>query len=560
MAKKILISIDENESRVAVLEDSLLCEIYISREDRKVGSIYKGKVTSVLSGMQAAFVNLGLDKNAFLCADDILTKDRLDEGEDIKEYGLVSIKDILKSNQEMLVQVIKEPIGNKGPRVTAQITLAGRYLVYLPMANYIGVSRKIEDELERERLKKIAKNIRKAREGLIVRTVAEYKDENELHRDYEHLSKLWKKIIQTSRKKRAPSLIHQELTLVYQVIRDIFTEDFESLIIDSVVEYEKVLELLDIFSPNLKRKVKLHQERLPLFQHYGIEREIEKALKKKVWLDSGGYIVIERTEALTVVDVNTGRFVGRSSLSETVLKANLEAAKEIAHQLRLRDIGGIIIIDFIDMDNAEDKNKVLEEFQAHLRKDRNKIFLVGITELGLVQVTRKRTRNDLSFYLSEPCHYCRGEGRINSLETIKINFERKIKAECLEDNFDSFLVVANPKIALAVLGWEGEDLERLEKVTGRAIYLRADQIYHYEKIDIECLLGKMVEQKIETLWPGEALNVKVIDSFGYNMQNGFAVYKGNIIEIINAGNMIGNTVNAVVTVTSRSYNQAQLKD
>lgn len=561
MKKEILISIDEYENRVAILEEGRLCEIYISREDRILGSIYKGKVTNILSGMQAAFVNIGLDKSAFLCVDDVLIKNRLDEDiESIEEHRRLSIKDILKANQETLVQVIKEPIGSKGPRVTTQIALPGRYLVYLPMAQYIGVSRKIKDEKERERLKNTAKKIRRSKDGLIVRTVAEYKDKEELEKDYLFLTRLWKKIAQVSKKKKAPYLVHQELTLVYQIIRDVFSEDFDKLIVDSINEYERILEFLELFSPDLKNKISFYQDELPLFQHYGIEKEIEKALKKKVWLASGGYIVIEKTEALIVIDVNTGKYVGRTSLAETILKTNLEATREIAHQLRLRDIGGIIIIDFIDMDFEEDKKKVLDKLEEELKKDRNKTFIIGMTELGLVQLTRKRSRKDLTAYLSESCPYCSGEGRIYSIETVKIKFEREIKRLNFEDKFDYFLVTAHPKVALAILGWEGEDLERLEKEMGKSIYMRADETSHHEKIEIRGLSDTKIEKNFEELWPGQILSVKIIDSFGYNPQNGIGIYKGNIIEVVNAGNMMGKDVNIVITMVSRSYNQAQIKD
>ena len=439
MSKEILVSIDEYENRVAVMEDKKLCEIYISREDRKIGSIYKGKVTNVLPGMQAAFINIGLEKNAFLCVEDILTKDRIDDEDDDFKKALLSIKDIIKVNQDMLVQVIKESIGGKGPRVTAQITLPGRYFVYLPMVQYLGVSRKISDEAERERLKEIARKIRKHKEGLILRTAAEYKEQKELEDDYESLVKLWKKIFYSSKKMKSPILVHQELTLVYKVVRDIFTKEYDKMIIDSSAEYEKILELLDIFAPDLKNRVHLYQEKLPLFQAYEVEKDIEKALKKKVWLDSGGYLIIERTEALTVIDVNSGKYVGKDSLAQTILKINIESAKEIAHQLRLRDLGGIIIIDFIDMDNNEDKKKVLDLLEQELKKDRVKVFLVGITELGLVQLTRKRMRKDLSSYLSIDCPQCKGEGKIFSIESIKIRFEREIKKIAVENKIDSIL-------------------------------------------------------------------------------------------------------------------------
>jgi ribonuclease G len=556
--KEILVSIDELETRVAILEDGRLMEIYIAREDRQVGSIYKGKVVNVLPGMQAAFVDIGLERNVFLCADDAMSSFGQDvDPDDLKK---LSIKDYLKVNQETLVQITKESIGSKGARVTTYITLPGRYLVILPRAKFIGISRRIEDEEERGRLKKAVDSIKPKNFGIIVRTAAEGKSNDELKRDLEFQIKLWDKIQAAARKKKPPVLIHQELALVYKIIRDLFTEEVNRFIIDSPSEYEKVLELLDLISPSLKNRVHLYEDRVPLFEAHNIEPEIDKALRPKVWLESGGYLVIDKTEALTVIDVNTGKYIGKTSLADTILKTNLEAVEEITRQLRLRDMGGIIIIDFIDMEKEGDKNRVLQALSTALKKDRTKTNIVSMTELGLVQLTRKRVNRDLDQYLREDCPYCAGKGRISSVTTTRIKTEREIRRVSREAKYDSILLTVNPRLALPLLGWEGEDLDRLEKQAGKYIYLRVNRDLHQEKIELVNQSQKKIEECIEMLWPGQELDLSVDEAFEFNIQNGLAIYRGNIIEVIGAGNMVGSTLKVVLTRVSHSYAQGQIKE
>ena len=350
MLKEIVVNVGEEETRVAVLEDKTLVEIYIERSinQRLVGNIFRGRVENVLPGMQAAFVNIGLEKNAFLYVEDALPANSQDGGGQAGYTLGANICDILKQGQEILVQIVKEPIGTKGPRVTTHITLPGRYLVLMPTLDYIGISRRIESEKERERLKDLAAGVKPEGMGVIVRTVAEGVEEEELSQDIILLTKLWRKILSRAAGGTVPNVVHRDLELVQRVLRDVFTEDVDRLILDSRYEYEKVLELQDISNPRLKLKVFL-DERENIFEEYGIEQEIEKALNHKVWLKCGGYLVIDQAEALTAIDVNTGKYVGTTNLEDTVLKTNLEAAREIARQLRLRKIGGIVIVDFIDM-------------------------------------------------------------------------------------------------------------------------------------------------------------------------------------------------------------------
>lgn len=559
MFKEILISIDEMENRIAIMEDGKLMEVFIARQERQIGSIYKGKVANVLPGMQAAFIDIGLERNAFLCVDDAMSKIHLEE--DVEDLRSLSIKDIVKVNQETLVQIVKESIGTKGARVTTNITLPGRFLVLVPTANYIGVSRRIENEEERDRLKGIMETIKPKNYGVIVRTAAEQRDQDELDKDLQYLIKLWNKIQTHSRNIKAPALIHSELNLVYKVIRDVFTQDVDRLIIDSLPEYEKIMELMEMIAPHLKTRIRLYMERNPLFQAYGVEAEIDKALRRKVWLESGGYIIIDKSEALSVIDVNTGKYIGRTSLSDTILRTNLEAVDEITRQVRLRDIGGIIIIDFIDMERNDDKNKVMRALQEALKKDRTKTHIVGLTDLGLVQVTRKRVNKDLDELLRTQCPYCGGKGRVLSDETIAIKAHRELKNVGEDPKVEAILATVHPRIGMKLLGWEGEDLEQLEKEAGKPVYLRVNPRMHIERIDIETAHNKKsIEDKINSLHPGQELKVPIEEVFGLNLQNGMCIYNGVLIEVLQAGNRIGKNVNIIVTLVSRSYNQAQIKE
>lgn len=557
MYKEILVNIDENENRVAVIEDGKLMEIYISREDRLIGSIYKGKVANILPGMQAAFVDIGLERNAFLCMDDasaIL-------GEDIPaDFKTMSIKDIIKVNQETMVQVTKEAWGMKGARVTTHITLPGRYLVFLPLAQYVGISRRIEDEGERERLRRIAEKIRGEGCGIIVRTAAEGKSQQELERDFKYLEKLWEKINVSSSKKKAPFLIHQELTLVSKIVRDLFTSEINKLIVDSKPDYDKIMDILDISSPELKKNVVLYTGSKNLFDAYNLENEIEKALRRRVWLDSGGFLIIDKTEALTVIDVNTGKYVGKNSLSDTILKINLESVPEIARQLRLRDIGGIIIVDFIDMDTEQERLKLLEHLQNELRKDHTKTHLVGMTELGLVQITRKRVNKDLDEYLRTPCPYCNGRGRIYSLTSMRLKCEREVKKAASETQCDTLVLETHPKLAAELLGFEGEGMERLEKITGKRIILRANLDLHLEKIKVDGVNEKMVYKYLPMLQIGENISVDVLDVFGMNVTDGMAVWSKTLVDIKGAGNRVGENLSVYVTSVTSNVMTAIIKD
>lgn len=442
--KKIIVDIGFKENRVALLDKSDLVELYIEKEDnRKIsGNVYKGRVINVLPGMEAAFVDIGLDKNAFLFVKDAMSRDvLLDNSIDFKK---ISIKDLVKVGQELIVQVIKEPYGTKGARITTHITLPGRHLVLMPYTNYVGVSRRITSEIERERLKTYAEEIKPENVGIILRTAAEGKDVEDLRADIKFLLKLYSKIDRERNLGFAPRTIYRDLDLVHRTVRDLFTNDFRELLVNDKETYNSILELVELISPHLLDRVKLFTESHDIFGYYGIETKINGALDKKVWLKSGGYIVIDETEALTSIDVNTGKYVGKVNLEDTVFKTNIEAAKEIAKQLRLRNIGGIIIIDFIDMNISKDEKSVLKTLEKELLKDRTKAVVLGITQLGLVEMTRKKVRSRLSSKLTKTCPCCEGSGRIYSDDFVINILRKELERIQSHTNAEAILIDVNP--------------------------------------------------------------------------------------------------------------------
>ncbi len=456
MVNEIIVDVSPGETRVGILEDKELAEIHIERTNHQglVGNIYRGKVSSVLPGMQAAFIDIGYEKNAFLYVGDAIPKKEYsdDESEISCNYEEYNISDILKVGQEITVQVIKEPIGTKGPRVSTHITLPGRNLVLLPNADYIGISRRIENDAERQKLKKIAEKLKPQNMGLIVRTVSEGKEESDFVEDVSFLLKLWAKIKESENKGTVPRCIHKDINLIYRSVRDLFTWDVDKFIINNEKEYNKVLELVEMISPLLKSRVELFQKEYKIFDYYQIETKIERALSRKVWLKCGGYIIIDKTEALTVIDVNTGKFVGESNLEETVLKTNLEATREIAKQLRLRDIGGIVIIDFIDMNNSEHQQLVLDSLKQSLKGDRTKTIVLGMTELGLVEMTRKKIRQELSTVMSCDCPVCDGAGRVYTGETNAMNILREVKEHMNYTSARKVRLEVHPTVAPVIEG------------------------------------------------------------------------------------------------------------
>jgi ribonuclease G len=494
-SQKMLVTSDPHETRIAVLEDDRLTEIFVERHRHRglVGNVYKGRVTRVLPGMQAAFVDIGLERDAFLYVSDVEDGEESghielgeDDAEAVPREVQRSIDELLKQGQELLVQALKDPLPNKGARITTHVTLPGRYLVLLPTVRHFGVSRRIDEEAERERLVALVQEIgAEGRAGLIVRTVGEGRGREEFEADFDYLTKLWGAIQRRGAAAAAPALLHQEQDLAVRVVRDLFSHEFSVLWVDGEDSYERIVEFLDQVQPSLIGRVKLYRrEGVDLFERFGIESQIEAALRSKVWLKSGGYIVINPTEALVAIDVNTGRFVGKTNLEETVLKTNLEAVEEIVRQIRLRDLGGIIVLDLIDMTEEAHRRQVFAALEEELRKDRSKTKVLSISEFGLVEITRKRSRTNLERLLTQPCPYCQGSGRIRALETICLNLRREVLENRELAAEGELLLRVHPDIARALQGDEREVLAELERALGAEILIQADPSLHHERFDI----------------------------------------------------------------------------
>lgn len=512
MEKKLVINVTDHETRVALLEDGTIAELLIERRDEATiaGNVYKGRVVRVLPGMQAAFVDIGLHHAAFLHASDLYyrhanelnglfdSSDALEDEmplngeafeEDEKEEENQHIEDYLTEGQEILIQVAKAPLGTKGARVTTHVSLPGRFLVLMPTSTRIGVSRRIEDEEERARLKQIATELSQGKQGYIVRTAAENMSQEKLAYEMGFLKNVWENIQIKYQTASSPTLLHQELSATLRAVRDLLTHEADTVIIDSRSGYESVLSFLDGFMPSLKSSVSLYEGAEPIFDAYNLEGDITRALNRKIWLKSGGYIVLDHTEALLAIDVNTGRYVGKHNLEETILKTNLEAVKEIAYQIRLRDIGGIIIIDFIDMEKKANQEKVFGALQDALKKDKSKTNVLPISELGLVQMTRKRIREPITRTLCEPCFYCEGQGFLLSKKTICYNIYREIVRQAGDFMGSQFAIRVNPAIAEQLHGEENHLMVNLEKKIGKRVIIYPNDTYHMEQFDVFETIG-----------------------------------------------------------------------
>jgi len=506
MASEIVVNTSQRETRLALIENGQVAEIHIERKGERgiVGNIYKGRVIKVLPGMQAAFVDIGLTRAAFLYVGDIhhhihdldlMRTEEEDEETEPDENSMhesmndqmppfAPIEDLIQEGEEVLVQISKEPLGSKGARITSHVSIPGRHLVFMPTVDHIGISRRIENETERIRLKEIISGMKPPSCGIIVRTVSENEGAEKLHADLTVLEGSWERILEREKRVPAPSLIYEDLDLCLRGVRDLFTETVSRLVVDSSEHYHRILEFMDTFMPSLKQCVELYEGDEPVFDHLGIEMELNKALGRKVWLKSGGYINIDFTEALVAIDVNTGRYVGKRNLQETILKTNLEAAKEIAYQLRLRNIGGIIIVDFIDMDRTADREKVSTALVEALRRDKQKTNILKISELGLVQMTRKRTRESLTRTLCEQCPYCEGKGFLKSQTTVGYEIIRAISRCISDDNSPAIKVNAHPEVVKMLLEQESDQLEAIQRKHSVTIQLNPDSNLYQEQYEI----------------------------------------------------------------------------
>jgi ribonuclease G len=560
MNKEMVISSTPHETRVAILEDDQVVEIFIEREHSRgvVGNIYKGRVSKVLPGMQSAFVDLGLERDAFLYVSDVIspTEESLEDDEDsstgasddiggardataevvvaVDTAGLTppngtpdtpngsapsaqvsnggarpqvrqdrrsrerpertpstaKIEELLKEGQEVVIQVVKEPLGTKGARITSHLSLPGRFLVYMPTVDHIGVSRKIDSREERRRLRTIVQRFREQSGlpgGVIIRTAASNRSEEDLVADLSYFQQVWTEINRKRESERTPAALFREESLVTKLLRDLLTEQFTAIRIDDEVEYRRVVGMMTRIMPNMLSRVKRYTKDYPIFDEYGVQSEIDKALRSKVWLKSGGYIVINQTEALVAIDVNTGRYVGKKSagrLEDTIVKTNLEAVKEIIRQIRLRDLGGIIVLDFIDMEEKKNRQKVAQAVEQELRKDRAPSKAVQVSDFGLIIITRKRVKSSLERQLTEPCPYCSGTGTIKTSATICYDILTEVRKVCTDLDGYSLVLRVNPEIARALKEESRSVFRELEEAVGRPVTVRTDEQLHHEQFDL----------------------------------------------------------------------------
>jgi ribonuclease G len=531
----MIISSNDHETRVAILEDDLVAEIFVERERQRgvAGNVYKGRVSKVLPGMQSSFVDIGLERDGFLYVTDVVPSlDAFEGGDEGDEdaadpaaapaegNGEASkrpdarrgrrggrepraageegarprdepkIEDLLKEGQDVMVQVVKEPLGTKGARLTSHASLAGRFLVFMPTVDHVGVSRKIESREERSRLRGIVREFREQEGftgGIIIRTAASGRPKEDILSDLQFFHKIWKDMRQKMDALRPPAVIYREQSLVAKLLRDLLTEDYTAIRIDSYQEYQRVIELIERMMPALLPKVKHYSKDFPIFEEYGVQGELDKALKSKVWLKSGGSIVINQTEALVAVDVNTGRYVGKKTtgrLEDTIVKTNLEAAKEIVRQIRLRDLGGIIVLDFIDMEEKKNRQKVFQAIEQELRRDRAPSKAVQVSDFGLIVITRKRVKQSLERVLTEPCPYCSGSAVIKSSSTICYEILAEVKKLNMDLNGHGVVLRVNPDIARALKEEESGVLKDLQAALGRNVSIRPDVHLHHEQFDL----------------------------------------------------------------------------
>lgn len=513
MGSEIIINVEPYETRVALLENNTISEIFIerSREKGMTGNIFDGTIVKILPGMQVAFVDIGLERSGFLHQSDInmgeygvmpnfgRSQDQNGEmAEDLDSYfnreGFLEaqrpIEERIKQGQEIMVQVVKDPIGSKGARISSYITLPGRYLVYMPSGNQLGISRRIEGKQERERLQGIVDELRQPNKGYIIRTAAEGATREELKSDIDFLDRMWEGILAKNEHTSAPSLIHRDLDIVLRALRDLCSREVTKIVIDSQADYKRCVEFTEKFLKDTNPIIELYTGSEPIFDAYDLEIEIERALGRKVWLKSGGSIVIDQTEALVAIDVNTGKFVGKRSQEETILKTNLEAVKEIVFQLKLRNIGGLIIIDFIDMEKESSKEKVYNALEHALRTDRSRTTILRVSELGLVEMTRKRTRESISQVLWQMCPHCEGKGMTKSPRTISYEIFREIERVAGKNPITrKILLNVSPRIGDNLLEEENEYIEKLESKTNVEVKINvlndlSDEDFEVSTLDI----------------------------------------------------------------------------
>jgi ribonuclease G len=486
MTAELLVNITPSETRVAYIDGGILQEIHIEREARRgiVGNIYKGRVSRVLPGMQAAFVDIGLEKAAFLHASDIMPHTECVAGDEQKNFSVRDISELVRQGQDLVVQVVKDPLGTKGARLTTDITLPSRYLVFMPGASHVGVSQRIESEAERDRLKKVVSAYCDELGGYIIRTAAEGVGEVELASDAAFLKRLWTKVIERRKRNQTRCRLYGEVALSQRILRDFAGAALDRIRIDSRLTYEHLVEFTGEYIPEMTAKLELYTGKQPIFDLFDVENEIQRSLDRKVELKSGGYLIIDQTEAMTTIDINTGAFVGHRNLDETIFNTNIEATHAIARQLRLRNLGGIIIIDFIDMTNEDHRRRVLHSLEQGLSKDRVKSGIHGFSQLGLVEMTRKRTRESIEHVLCQDCPVCKGRGTLKTVETVCYEIMREIVRVHHAYDSDRFLVYVSPAVGEALKSEESHALAEVEIFVGKQVKVQVEPLYTQEQCDV----------------------------------------------------------------------------
>lgn len=484
MSGELLINVTPSETRVALIENGILQEVHVEREAKRglVGNIYLGKVIRVLPGMQAAFVDINLEKAAFLHASDINSKLILNDEESSDQVP--DIRSLVHEGQYIVVQVVKDPLGTKGARLTTDITVAARYLVLMPNASHAGISQRIEDQDERKRLKEIVTPYCDDSHGFIVRTAAEGAGDDELRHDADFLSRVWTKVLERKQRKQTNTAIYQDLSLAFRVLRDFVGVNLERIRIDSKLTFDQLGEFTEEFVPELSKVLEYYPGERPIFDLFDVENEIQRALHRKIELKSGGYLIIDQTEAMTTIDINTGAFVGHRNLEETIFNTNIEATQAIARQLRLRNLGGIIIVDFIDMLNDDHKRRVLHSLDTAMAKDKVKYSISNFSSLGLVEMTRKRTRESLEHILCDECAVCHGRGHLKTVETICFEILREIVRVNRAYDADKFIVYASSDVSESLINDEYHSLAELEVFIGKQIKIQTENMYNQEQFDV----------------------------------------------------------------------------
>lgn len=547
MERKIVISALLNQVQIGLVENGRLVEYYLERdyEERLVGNIYKGMVENILPGMGAAFVDIGMEKNAFLFLADLPSKEA---------------QETIKSGSSLLVQVSKEAVGTKGPRVTTDIALPGRYLVLMPFQEHTGISRQIADEGERLRLRELAAEIRPHGKGLIVRTVAEGCSREDLVEDLEELLETWDMIVKKHQGKVKTPLLYQDHDLIHRILRDFYAEGMTKIIVDRKDLQSRVQAELENFGVNQVIPVEIHKGRVDLFTSLGLQKDLERGRSQRVWLDCGGYLVFNQTEALLSIDVNTGKYVGDSNLQDTVLKTNLQAAQEIAYQLRLRNVGGIVIIDFIDMLEAKNREAVLAQLAQSLGTDKTRTNLLGFTRLGLVELTRKKSKRLLSHILEVDCPHCGGTGRVTSHETVAFHIATKVYSLALEAKVEAILVHCHSAVAAQLIGPGAANLEALEQQTGKAIFVRGDDSRPRQSYEIRSGRVAEIRQEAYPIQVGDKVWVNITEPHAKHRGSGLARIDGFVIECLHAQSYVGQRVQIEVVELHKSSAVARLLD